>query len=1060
MKNTYQIQLLVLLSIFFITNMHTQTLHRTLENPKIVGKNKRSAHASFFAFESAELARERDLKKSNNYKSLNGLWKFNWSRSPKERPVDFFQTGFNTGNWDEIPVPANWEIEGYGIPIYTNISYPFSFEATPTPPEIPDNYNPVGSYKKSFSIPESWNDKQVFIHLGAVKSAFYIWINGKDVGYSQGSKLPAEFDITEYLQAGENTVSLEVYRWSDGSYLEDQDFWRLSGIERDVYLYATPKLHIRDFVVVSELDESFKHGKFSVTVETENFSKKEQSGKIRVKLQKDDNTLYEATKAFKTGKNQNSSIFFHEQIQNILSWSAETPTLYDLSIELLDENQEVLEVITEKTGFRNIAIRDGQLLVNGQPILIKGVNRHEHDAKSGHVISRESMLEDIKIFKKFNINAVRTAHYPNDPYWYELCDKYGIYVYNEANIESHGMGYKLTETLGNDPDWLEAHMQRTERMILRDRNHPSIIAWSLGNEAGNGYNFYQTYNRAKELDSTRVVVYERANSEWNTDIIGKMYANYNILEKYALNEEEKRPFIVCEYAHAMGNSLGGLKEYWELFEKHKKLQGGFIWDFQDQGLETYKDGKKYYAYGGDFGPEGTPSDHNFLNNGLLKANKTPNPHIYEAKKILQNIKFYKTETPREIKIKNWYFFRDLSNYLLEWNLLENGAPVENGSIHTLDIQPQESKIIEIPYKTKTNNSKEYFLNLSIKLKEDGNLLDAGYEIASAQFPINSGKINLPGLKLGNGAVLIKEESDLISAYNDNFRIEFDPNKATIKNYSFKGEQILKKGGQANFWRAPTDNDYGAMTPKLYREWLTAAKKNNTVSYEIIQQENGSIKITFQQDLLKGDAHLTQTYHISGDGIIHINNDFKALKGMDPKNIDLNGKKEKLKKGTHSNIYKFGNEFVLPKEFESSIWYGNGPFESYVDRKNAAKIGIYKSSIEKLFTNYARPQENGNRTDVRWVSFEKENGTMVKFYSENPFHFSASHFKIEDLDSGIDKTKSQAHGNLLIPREEVYLNIDGFTSGVGSVNSWGALPRIEYLLPYQSYQYSYWIVPEK
>lgn len=1054
MKTNYINLFLGISTLLSTLSLYSQTLDSIIENPEVVEINKLPARASFFAFESKASAKVNDVENSKNYKSLNGIWKFKWTKSPKNRPVDFYKENYNTNLWDDISVPANWELEGYGIPIYTNKPYPFSFNSIPNPPDIPDGYNPVGSYKRTFDLPDSWANQEVTIHLGAVKSAYYIWINGKKVGYSQGSKLPAEFNLTPFLRKGSNSIALEVYRWSDGSYLEDQDFWRLSGIERDVYLYATPRVYIQDFVVISDLDSNYKNGLFNLEIALNNKNTRKFKGNLKIELLSNSVPVFSKTKSIDFKENTKEII--STEIKDVLHWSAEIPNLYSLSIELLNKNGKTLQVINRKVGFRNIKIEGGQVLINGKPILFKGVNRHEHNYKKGHVVSRESMLEDIKIFKENNINAVRTSHYPNDPYWYELCDEYGIYVYDEANIESHGMGYNPDKTLGNNPKWLNAHIQRTERMILRDRNHPSIVAWSLGNEAGNGFNFHNTYLRAKELDSTRIVIYERALYEWNTDVIGKMYAHYDEIEKYAKDDSNKRPFILVEYAHAMGNSLGGFKEYWDLFEKYDIIQGGFIWDFQDQGLLAKKEGKEYFAYGGDFGPKGTPSDHNFLNNGLIQADKKLNPHMYEAKKIMQNVKFYKKNLDlNQVKIKNWFFFRDLSNYQVNWSIIENGREIENGIIQDLNIKPQKTKVIDIPFETVITNSKEYFINFSVTLKKSEPLIDAGYEIAKAQFLLNTKEVKQLAPGVTAGELKSKTTKDLISVFNDIFQVDFNRNSGTIAEFRFKGSTIIDKGAQINFWRAPNDNDYGANTPNLYREWLTAGKGNINISHKIEKLKN-QYKITFNQKMLNGDGNFTQTYTVNSNGVLKIENDFKVLKGKS--NIGISGINAKLKENEHSNMYKFGNEFVMPPSFNAVSWYGRGPDESYIDRKSSTDIGIYKSNVSELFTMYARPQDNGNRTDVRWVELSNNKGVAVRFYGPKHINFSASHFKIEDLDSGKDKKSSQAHGRLLNPRQEVYLNIDGFTSGIGCVNSWGRLPIPKYMLPYKDYNYSYWIVP--
>jgi beta-galactosidase len=1053
-----KIKIFSFLNLILISSYcNSQDLDSYIKNPKMIGENKLPARASYFSFESLELARQGDVSSSKRFQSLNGEWDFKWSKNPSLRPLNFFKEDFNTDGWDKIKVPSNWELEGFGIPIYTNIPYPFSFTETPNPPNIPDDNNPVGSYKRYFEIPSNWGDDEVIVHFGAVRSAFFLWVNGKKVGYSQGSKLPSEFNITEYVNEGKNSIAIEAYRWSDGSYLEDQDFWRLSGIDRDVYLYTIPKFHISDFSVTSDLDKSYTKGIFGLDVDLKNIDKKIQKGKVQISLYQNGKEVFKDQKDYKINKEENFTITFSSEISNVLKWSAETPNLYKLNIVLFDKKGRVVEAISRNIGFRKVEIKGGQLLVNGKPILIKGVNRHEHDAKTGHYVSRESMLEDIKIFKQFNINAVRTCHYPNDPYFYELCDLYGIYVYDEANIESHGVGYDINKTLGNDPLWRDAHVERVSRMIERDKNHPSIIVWSLGNEAGNGYNFYEAYLVAKKIDSSRPVHYERALDEWNTDIIGKMYANYKTIEKYAKDSTNTRPFILCEYAHAMGNSMGGFKEYWDLFEKYDLLQGGFIWDFQDQGLEAYKDDKLYYAYGGDFGPEGTPSDHNFLNNGIVAADKTPQPNIFEAKQIYQEIKFYKEGLNQsQIKIKNWYFFRDLSNYYLEWSIIKNGQVVENGLLEDINIESQSLKIFDLPIKTEITQDAEYFLNLSVKLKEAEALLDANHEVAKDQFSLNKTVNKIKYSNTSKSKLKVKKLKDKIVFSGDDFIVELDKKLGNISSYEYKGEQLLWQGAQLNFWRAPTDNDYGAGTQKTYSKYKYLGKKNVKLLTKIIKNPDQSYTVTFIQEIFKGDANIVQSYTVYTDGNIRVDNKFNAVKGIDPKALRLN-KNLKAKNGQHSNMYKFGNQFVLDQSFYMASWYGRGPIESYVDRKSYTKVGLYKSSIDELFTMYARPQDNGNRADVRWVEFESSKGSKIKFVSDANFNFSASHYKMEDLDSGEDKADLQAHGRLLVPREKVYLNIDGFVAGLGGVNSWGALPITNYMLGFKSYSYSYYIL---
>jgi len=1020
---------------FGILLTHAQTLDPVIENPNVIGQNKLDARASFFAFENKALALENKIEKASNYMLLNGLWKFNWSKSPELRPEDFYKDEYNTSHWDDIKVPANWEVEGYGIPIYTNASYPFQKGAL-APPDIPDGYNPVGSYKRSFDVPENWNAKEIFIHLGAVKSAFYIWINGEKVGYSQGSKLPAEFNISKFLKPGKNAIALEVYRWSDGSYLECQDFWRISGIERDVYLYARPKVHLVDYFAKAGLINNYTDGVFNLEMDLRNTYRKNQKANVEIEIIKDGKMVYTATSNLEIAAMGSSSINFNKTIPQVKTWSAETPELYELNILLKNKKGSVLEAISRKIGFRSSEVKDGNYLINGQPILFKGVNRHEHNAENGHVVSKEEMLLDIKIFKENNINAVRTCHYPNDPYWYELCDAYGIYVIDEANIESHGMGYNLAVTLANDPKWLKAHIDRTKRMIERDKNHPSILIWSLGNEAGNGYNMYNTYVLAKDMDDTRPTQYERAGHEWNTDIFVPMYATPADIEKYALSDLATKPLVQCEYAHAMGNSVGGFKEYWDLFEKYEKLQGGFIWDFVDQGLKTIKNDKEIYAYGGDFGPEGTPSDNNFLNNGLVQPDRTLNPHMYEVKHIQQDIKFYANDLSKGmIDIKNWFFFKDLSNYRFQWELLANGNSVEKGELTEVNIAAQNKKTVSIPFGTEFQPDVEYFLNIRALLKTKEPLLPKNYEVAYEQFQLNAIQVQAP---LNAAAeVHYVEDDTAVVVTGDQFNLSFDKTKGTLSEFMYFGKSLIEKGPQVNFWRAPVDNDFGANLQQKFSEWKDVG---HSVSVQTTVKTISSTEITlsFESLLFNGDASFKQTYNISGNGIVEVTNDFKAIKGE------------------HSNLFKFGNEMVLSSSYKNIEWYGKGPFESYTDRQHAAKVGIYKGLIKDQYFPYIRPQETGNKNDVRWMKLTNDDGSGLKIYGEKPLYVSALNFSKEDLDSGDKRT--QHHAGELSPRKEVFVNIDGFQQGLGSINSWGRLPLEKYRLPFKSYSYSYWMLP--
>ncbi|WP_074979074.1 glycoside hydrolase family 2 TIM barrel-domain containing protein [Zhouia amylolytica] len=1016
----------------------SQTLDPFIENPDIIEINKLPPRASFFPYQSIQTAESDEIDKAGNFLSLNGTWKFNWSNSPEERPLDFYKEDYAVDGWDDIAVPSNWELEGFGVPIYVNARYPFQ-KGKLSPPDIPDGYNPVGSYRHTFRIPDHWNRQHVYIHLGAVKSAFYIWINGQKVGYSQGSKLPAEFNITKYLRPGENTIALEVYRWSDGSYLECQDFWRISGIERDVYLYARPKTYIQDYFSKAGLINNYEDGLLDLDITIDNDQDRSVKGSIEVQLERNGISHFLSSKEVILQPNSSGNFSFTKEFPEIQSWSAEFPNLYNLTIILKDRKERVLEVVKRAIGFRTSEVKNGQYLLNGKPILFKGVNRHEHDAIKGHVVSRADMLRDIKIFKENNINAVRTAHYPNDPYWYELCDIYGIYVVDEANIESHGMGYDLTRTLANNPDWLKAHKARVSRMIERDKNHPSIVIWSLGNEAGNGYNFYESYLLAKKLDETRPTQYERAWHEWNTDLFVPMYRTPEEVEAYAKDDQWDKPLVQCEYAHAMGNSMGGFKEYWDLYEKYDKLQGGFIWDFVDQGIKTVKNGKEIYAYGGDFGPEGTPSDNNFLNNGLVQPDRKLNPHIYEVKHIHQNIKFYEDDLAKgKVRMKNWHFFDDLRNYELVWEVLENGSKIGTGKLDNIQVQPQETLILDLPFKSVLKPGKEYFLNLKVILKKDELLLNKGFEIAYEQFqlqpfefkPTNISKQKIDYEVRGN---------ELIVSGKD-FEMVFDIEKGILDKFLYQEDLVLKEGPQIDFWRAPTDNDFGAGLQKKYREWkdLWITQK---AKYSIDKTEEDKVVLNFEKNVFDGDAKLVQSFSIHGDGSMEVKNELRAMKGE------------------HSDIFRFGNSLVLPEDFNELKWYGKGPFESYSDRQHAAKVGIYEQRIDEQYFPYIRPQENGTKSGVRWVVFEGANGIQLKMSAAKEFYFSALNYSKEVLDSGLERKQEHA-GELPNPSKEVYVHIDGYQQGLGSINSWGRLPMEKYRLPFKTYTYSYWIIPSK
>jgi len=1011
------------------------------ENPDVVAINKERAHATLFPFESREAALQNDAGLSAYHQSLNGRWKFNWVRTPDDRPVDFYLEGYDDSGWDEIPVPANWEINGFGVPIYLNS--PYEFEENP--PYIHHDYNPVGSYRRTFTVPESWADRQIFIHFGAVKSAMYIWINGQPVGYSQGSKLPAEFNITPYVRSGPNTVALEVYRWSDGSYLECQDFWRISGIERDVFLWAAPTAHIRDFFVVGGLDDEYRDGRFDLAAEVANYSGQPlENLTLTVELLDDDGTSVFPEGALRrpvaVPAREETSIRLDQTVPQPRQWTAETPNLYTLLLTLSDATGATLEVISGKVGFRTVQIRDGLLLVNGVPITIKGVNRHEHDPLTGHVVSEESMARDIRLMKQFNINAVRTSHYPDDPRWYELTDEYGLYIVGEANIESHGRGYHPDTTFGNDPTWETAHLERTIRMVERDKNHPSIIIWSLGNEAGNGVNFYATYEWIKGRDTTRPVQYERALLDWNTDIYVPMYPGFQRLIDYAEGDDD-RPLIMCEYAHAMGNSVGNFVDYWEIIDRYEKLQGGFIWDWVDQGLlTTNENGDTIFGYGGDFGPPGTPSHGNFLINGVVSPDRRPHPSLWEVKKVYQYIDTEVVDLRRgRVKITNDYDFKSLDDLMLIWLITADGVPLQSGRIADLELGPKQSREIEIPFQLfSPERGTLYFLKLSFRTKAESELLPMGHETAWEQFrfPLyRTAEIQslneLPKLRLNDG-----EDSAIIGG--DDFSIIFDKASGTLTSYEYKGTQLILSGPQPNFWRAPTDNDFGGGWQKKLAVWRDAGARRTLEGMVVEKMSDREVRIQTNAALEAGNSSYTTSYTVLGNGEIIVEGHFVPGDTTLPR------------------MPRFGMQMTIPKQFSHIEWFGRGPHESYWDRKAGAAMGRYEGSVAEQFHPYVRPQETGNKTDVRWLALTNDEGTGMLIVGMPALSISALHFTIDDLDPG--EEKQQRHAGELEERELVNLNIDYKQMGVGGINSWGPTALPQYSLDPMEYVYGFRLRP--
>ncbi len=1010
------------------------------ENPALTSFNTLKPHVTYVPYDSELKAVKNIPAESAFYSLLNGKWQFKLSDNYSGVPEGFFQPGYDASAWALIDVPSTWEVQGYSYPIYTNSSYEFSPD-NPYPPHVPAEYNPVGTYRTEITIPESFRNKRVFIHFGAVKSFFYIWINGHYTGFSKDSKTPAEFDLTPYLKAGSNTLALEVFRWNDGSYLECQDMWRMSGINRDVFLYAMPQTYMRDFFTRGNLSDNYTRGKLETDILFNKLSAQDaESHKLRINLYEKNNTgkpVFSETLTLDQAVGKDS-LHFEKSIPLVKKWTAETPDLYILTITLLDEDGNCTESLSNRIGFRSSEIKNGLLLINGVAVKLKGVNRHEHDPIKGHVISREMMLLDVKMMKQNNINAVRTCHYPDDPYWYELCDEYGLYVIDEANIESHGMGYDAGRTLGNNPLWKNAHIDRTRRMLERDKNHPSVIIWSLGNEAGNGCNFQATYKWIKTRDSSRPVQYERAGMEWNTDIYCPMYESVEGLLKYASKKQE-RPLIQCEYAHAMGNSTGNLIDYWEAIESHEQLQGGFIWDWVDQGLQKFDStGRKYWAFGGDFGPKDVPSDGNFNCNGLVFADRTPHPGLSEVKKVYQYVKFTAVDLKKlSFRMTNKYAFTDLKNTELLWEITENGVKISSGKGSTAGMYPGNSRDYTFSWKATTSKpGRIYYLNVYLLTTDERPLLGKGHILASEQFDLPFTIARAESDASVFPSLSATESGKDISVNGKAFSVIFSKTSGTISSFTYEGHQLMEQGPLPNFRRAPLDNDVGNKMFGMCKPWYDASEKRLVQSVVLDKTDEKAIRIIVSFGFTDARSELVSTYTFTGRGDILVENSLKAGENL-------------------PWIPRLGMNMKLTGSLRQVDWFGRGPFENYQDRKTAAFVGTYHSTTGGMYVPYVRPQENGYRTDVKWVAVSDGKTVGIYFEGTPNLGFSALPYTYDDM-KGFEHTGK--HGSLLTEQAFTDLNLDYMQCGVGGNDSWGSWPMEKYLIPARDYTWQYRIRP--
>ncbi len=1012
----------------------------------VFGINKLEPRASYFAFETDSLALINNMDSSARFVSLNGKWKFSWTSSPKKSIQNFYDTGLDDSKWDTIKVPSNWEIEGWGYPIYLDERYPF----TTIWPDAPVEYNPTGLYRYSFQIPDDWYDTDIILHFAGVKSAMYVYINGKFTGYSQGSKTPAEFNITKYVRTGENQIALKLIRWSDASYLESQDMLRMSGIEREVYLYSKPKVSVVDLKIIADLDADYLNGKLVLDLNIANNADKKAKRLIEVKLLDNGNEINSFKREIKIAPKDSAELKFSCEIPDVRQWSAELPNLYKMQISVVDGRDERNNIfINQQVGFRSIRIKNNQLFVNGRPIYIRGVDRHETDPHTGHVISRELMEKDIKLMKENNINAVRTSHYPNHPHWYELCDKYGLYVIDEANIESHPLAISEKTQIGNEMSWLPAHLDRIKRMYHRDKNHSSIIMWSLGNEAGHGEIFRSMYDWLKTSDSTRPVQYEPAGYEDYTDIYCPMYPSPQRLENYATNVAAK-PCIMIEYCHAMGNSVGNLQDYWDIIEKYPALQGGFIWDWVDQSLEyVNNNGIKYLAYGHDYHP-GLPTDGNFLNNGLVDPYRNPHPHLHEVKKVYQPVKFWFNNETKKLKLKNKNYFDAIKDARIKCILTADGYVKEEFTINNIHIEPHE--VIEYDLDLgHISNEQEYILLTSVITDSCKGLIQKNHEIAFEEFALTDYRSKTES-NISDKKINISYNDGSYMIHNDDTELEISRATGEIKNWSYIGNQITNSAISLNFWRPPTDNDLG----NGMQEWASVWYES-TGSYESWLSKEPFIegnKALFEVDYYLPDsvARVIVNYTFFNTGSLKVDYQFIPLRDSLP------------------DIPRLGMSMELTNEFTNVSWYGRGPHETYLDRKSSGKTAIYSGLIVDQFHRYSRPQETGNKTDIRWMKISSEKLALKVQTADNDLlSCSVWPFEVSELEfvAGKDGGKSASglvpvtskHGADIKTGKKVTWNIDKVQMGVGGDTSWGRRVHDEYTIKPRKHSYSFIITPE-
>ncbi|MBQ8492796.1 MAG: DUF4981 domain-containing protein [Alistipes sp.] len=1004
------------------------------EQPEVYAINKLPSRATLIPYATTAEAAMRGA--SEYVMDISGEWRFHWTKTPAERPEGFWAVEYDDRAWGSIPVPGNWEVEGYGIPIYTNVTYPHPLN----PPYIPHDDNPTGCYRHTFTLPEAWEGRRIILHFESGLAAMHVWLNGENVGYSEGTKCAVEFDITDMAKVGDNILAIEGYRWADGSYLEDQDFWRLSGFDRAVKVYSVDQVRVGDIFAIGDLDKSYKNGLYSATVTIENVAREPFNGVVELQLlDSTGKAVAKSTKSVAVEADGSADVDFSRQIAKVKLWSYEKPNLYTTVVTLKDATGGVIEATSCRTGFRKVEIRDAQLMLNGKPLMINGVNIHEHNPATGHVVTRELMMKDLELMKKFNVNAVRTSHYPQPTEWYDLCDEYGILLVDEANIEAHGCGTGYHESYpkyhpSHREEWKGTHNDRIRSMVERDKNHPSVIIWSMGNESSDGPVYTENYAWIKERDKSRFVQFEQAYGGPNTDIICPMYPSIAEMMKYAEWETPTKPYIMCEFAHAMGNSTGNFREYFDIMKLGKHMQGGFIWDWVDQGLDAVgNDGRHYWGYGGDFGAWMYTHDENFCCNGLILPNRVPHPGLYEVKKVYQDIEFELVDKAKgKIRIHNNHLYTDLAEYTFRYEVLSDGVVVASGDIE--GVKCAAGRSVDVAVALPAMDGGEQLLNVRALQKSEHPLIPMGHDVAMEQIGLGSEYEFVKPMP--EGVIEIEKQDNWLAAFVGDTGVLFNTKNGRLERFVSNGRNLMSELPEPWFWRAPTDNDWGEGMQRTCNVWRT---NRGRIIDSSVEEFEDRVVVRSVRELVDAPSLFTTTYTFMADGALKVEVVWERKGEFVPE------------------LMRLGMRMIFPQNYKNFTFYGRGPWENYSDRQESSLLGIYEQSTDEQLFPYVRPQESGNKTDVRWLELTNDKGVGVRVEGLQPLSVSAMPYRSEDLDPGLGM-KKQMHYSDIEPRREVVLHVDYAQRGLGGDNSWGMSPHDQYRLTGDRYEYGYIIRP--